>query len=70
MDQSPNPNRPDPLKPDADGSPVPPGADATRLADSAPPLTPAAWLANNAIYLVVISVADSTVMFGPMRQVG
>ncbi len=31
-----------------------PGADATRLAEAPPPLTPAAWLANNAIYLVVL----------------
>jgi regulator of sigma E protease len=54
LDQSPNPNRPDNLKPLAEV--VPPGDDETRPADSAPPLTPAAWLANNAIYLVAITV--------------
>lgn len=45
MDQSQNPNRPDPLKPDAVVSPV----------ESAPPLTPVAWLRNNAIYLILLS---------------
>ncbi len=54
MDQSPNQNRPDPLKSDNDVPASPPDADATRLAE-APPLTPAAWLANNAIYLVILS---------------
>jgi membrane-associated protease RseP (regulator of RpoE activity) len=67
LDQPQNPNRSDNVKPLIDVPAVPPGADATqladpgadatRLADVPPPLTPAAWLANNAIYLVVISVA-------------
>jgi membrane-associated protease RseP (regulator of RpoE activity) len=47
LDQSQNPNHADQIK-------ISPGADATRPAEVAPPLTPAAWLANNAVYLVVI----------------
>jgi len=47
LDQSQNPNHADQVK-------ASPGADATRLAETPPPLTPAAWLANNAVYLVVL----------------
>ena len=50
MDQSPNPNHADPVKATSQ-TPVPPPVEA------APPLTPAAWLANNAIYLVLLGAA-------------
>ena len=47
MDQSPNPNHADQVKP----------------AEAAPPLTPAAWLANNAIYLVIVSAAVGLIWY-------
>ncbi len=46
MDQSQNPNHADGVKPADDIA-----------ADAAPPLTPAAWLANNAIYLILLGAA-------------
>jgi membrane-associated protease RseP (regulator of RpoE activity) len=74
LDQSNNANHDDPVKPL-----VPPGADATRFAESspgadatrlaappaedAPPLTPAAWLANNAVYLVVLGAAIGIIWY-------
>jgi membrane-associated protease RseP (regulator of RpoE activity) len=49
LDQSQNANHADSLKPNGDASaPSPPPADA------APPLTPAAWLMNNAVYILII----------------
>jgi membrane-associated protease RseP (regulator of RpoE activity) len=40
-----------------------PGADATRLAEDALPLTPAAWLANNAVYLVILGAAIGLIWY-------
>ncbi|HTU17203.1 MAG TPA: site-2 protease family protein, partial [Gemmataceae bacterium] len=57
MDDSQNPN-PDNLKPSD-----PRGADATPLADAAPPLTPAAWLANNAVYLILIGAVVGLIWY-------
>ena len=49
MDQSQTPDHTDPLKPNGDDS-----ASSPPPADAAPPLTPAAWLMNNAVYIVII----------------
>ncbi|GEM_PF-128260 len=59
MDQSPNPNHIDQVKPAETSSP---GADTTRLAE-APSLTPAAWLANNAVYLVLLGAAVGLIWY-------
>ncbi len=65
MDQLQNPNHPDPATPRNEplsGGRQPPelgesqGASAPRSeTDAAPPLTPAAWLMNNAIYLLIMA---------------
>jgi membrane-associated protease RseP (regulator of RpoE activity) len=49
LDQSQTTNHADPLKPNGDAS-----ASAPPPADAAPPLTPAAWLMNNAVYIVIL----------------
>jgi membrane-associated protease RseP (regulator of RpoE activity) len=61
LDQSSNPNHADQLRPAAN-VPAPSGADAARPTE-VPPLTPAAWLANNAIYLVILGAAVSLIWY-------
>jgi membrane-associated protease RseP (regulator of RpoE activity) len=82
LDQSPNTNHNEPVRPDdsrrtgsvscrveaqhpaanAAGSPSLQPADAPRT-ETAPPLTPAAWLANNAIYLVILGAAVGLIWY-------
>jgi RIP metalloprotease RseP len=71
LDQSPNPNHHDQVNPVGPASrrseaatgvsPVPPSS--APPVETAPPLTPAAWLANNAIYLVVIGAAIGMIWY-------
>jgi membrane-associated protease RseP (regulator of RpoE activity) len=68
LDQSPNPNHPDPVKTTLSGGRQPPESSSAKEADAprseaAPPLTPAAWLANNAIYLVILGAAIGIIWY-------
>jgi membrane-associated protease RseP (regulator of RpoE activity) len=56
LDQPQNPNHADKVKPADEPIAEPRGTDAAPPAESAPPLTPAAWLANNAVYLLILAL--------------
>jgi membrane-associated protease RseP (regulator of RpoE activity) len=56
LDQPQNQNHADKVTPAEGANAEPRGADAALPAYAAPPLTPAAWLANNAIYLLILGL--------------
>ncbi len=63
MDQSQNPNHADKVKQADESIAEHRGADAIPPAESAPPLTPAAWLANNAIYLLIVGLIVGAIWY-------